>query len=152
MGHQTHVIVELVNAEQAVPVAIQVRRVVLDLVNVELLQRVSAKHLEHTVMRLTMYANALQLWQLVVEQRTRVIVELANAAPPARVVIQEKHASLELASVELPHHVLGSQLEPFAMLPIMSANVQRRWLNVQLERNVQAEHAFVSQVDIFHVI
>ena len=73
------------------------------------------------------YANALQRVLHVQEQQTHVRLEPAFVVPQGlRVASQEKHVSLELASVEQRVAVPELRQGRIVILPITFANVHRR--------------------------
>ena len=111
---QIHVQVEFASAAQVPHVVIPVKRVILELVSVELLQHVLGKQLDLIATQQTVFASALQPLLHVVVLRIHVQVEFASAAQMMLVVIQAKHVILEPVSAGLLLRVLDKQLDLIA--------------------------------------
>ena len=130
-------------------VQIQEKLVTLELASVELLQLVLVRHLDPFAMRQIMYVNVHQPFLLVVEPRILVIAVYVSGAQVARVAIQENLVVLDLACVGLHPLVPANQLEHIVTLIIMYVNAHLQYLLVRVERNVQVERAFVSEVSFY---
>ena len=111
---QIHVQVEFASAAQVPHVVIPVKRVILELVSVELLLHVLGKQLDLIATPQTVFASALQPLLHVVVLRIHVQVEFASAAQMMLVVIQAKHVILEPVSAGLLLRVLDKQLDLIA--------------------------------------
>ena len=111
---QIHVQVEFASAAQVPHVVIPVKRVILELVSVELLLPVLGKQLDLIATQQTVFASALQPLLHVVVLRIHVQVEFASAAQMMLVVIQAKHVILEPVSAGLLLPVLDKQLDLIA--------------------------------------
>ena len=87
--------------------AFQANYVCQECVNAERLLLAPGSLLDHIATQQIMFANALRLWQLVVEQLTPVQTVNANVVQMLRVAILVRLAVLEPVNVELPIAVLG---------------------------------------------
>ena len=125
-------------------VAIRGKLVTRELASVEPPLLVWDKHLDHIVMRLTMFANVLRLLMLVAGQQILVLMVYVNAAQVTLVAIQVKPVSLVFASVAQLILVLGNQQERTVMRQTMYASARQPLTNAQLERNALEEHVSVS--------
>ena len=106
---QIHVQVEFASAAQVPHVVIPVKRVILELVSVELLLHVLGKQLDLIATPQTVFASALQPLLHVVVLRIHVQVEFVSAVQMTHVAIQAKHVILEPVSVGLQLPVLDKQ-------------------------------------------
>ena len=144
MVPQIPVQVVFVSAAQMMHVAIRGKLVTRELASVEPPLLVWDKHLDHIVMRLTMFANVLRLLMLVAGQQILVLMVYVNAAQVTLVAIQVKPVSLVFASVAQLILVLGNQQERTVMRQTMYASARQPLTNAQLERNALEEHVSVS--------
>ena len=119
---QIHVQVEFASAAQVTHVVILVKRVILELVSVELLLLVLGKQLDLIVMHQIISASVHHLLLCVVVPQIHVQVEFASAAQMMLVVIQAKHVILEPVSVGLLLPVLDKQLDLIATQQTMFAS------------------------------
>ena len=147
VAHQIHVQVEFASAAQVTHVVTPVKRVILELVSVELLLLVLGKQLDLIVMHQIISASVHHLLLCVVVPQIHVQVEFASAAQMMLVVIRVKRVVLDPVCVVLHRLVLGSLLEHIVMLPITFANAHQRWMHVLAERNVPEALVFVSIFD-----
>ena len=122
VAHQIHVPVEFASAAQVTHVVTPVKRVILELVSVELLLLVLGKQLDLIVMHQIIYASVHHLLLYVVVPQIHVQVEFASAAQMMLVVIQAKHVILEPVSVGLLLPVLDKQLDLIATQQTMFAS------------------------------
>ena len=99
---QIHVQVEFASAAQVPHVVIPVKRVILELVSVELLLPVLGKQLDLIATQQTVFASVLQPLLHVVVLRIHVQVVFASAAQVTLVAILVRLVILGLVSVGLP--------------------------------------------------
>ena len=123
---QIHVQVEFASAAQVTHVAIPVKRVILELVSVELLLPVLGKQLDLIATQQTVFASALQPLLHVVVLRIHVQVEFASAAQVTPVAIQGRLVIPELVSVEQLLRVLDKQLDLIATRLTVFASAHQR--------------------------
>ena len=150
MEHLIPVVVACANVAREMFAAILAKHVVRGLANVELLPRVLVRHLDRTVTRQITSVNVHQLFLLVVEHPTLVMVEYVSAALVGHAPIQVKLAILDLANVEVLQLVLDRHLVPIAMLQIIYANV-RLLLLLAVEPPILVMAVNVSAVQVARV-
>ena len=102
VAHQIHVQVEFASAAQVTHVVTPVKRVILELVSVELPLLVLGKQLDRIVMHQIIYASVHHLLLYVVVPQIHVQVVCASAAQVTLVAILVRLVVPELVSVELP--------------------------------------------------